>query len=488
MDKEVFMHNYKYVIRFWWISLTALLLPITLRSQVTFERYYGGLSDDYGYSVQQTFDSGYIIAGTTESFGAGMRDVYLIKTDSLGDTIWTRTYGGSLNDEGYSVQQTSDSGYIIAGAKNFWTDTSAVYLIKTNQFGVPVWEKTYRPEYTYAYGQSVQQTADGGYIVVGIHSLNTVYLVKTDSMGDTVWTKGYDWATQQFGYSVQQTSDSGYIITGCITGPAGFDVLLIKTDSLGDSIWAKTYHPSDAHDYGWCVRQAFDGGYIVAVESQIEGAMLLKANSMGDSLWAKNYYIGQSANAVQQTTDSGFVITGTTGSYLKTFLVKTNSAGDTLWTRTHGVGQHNIGYSVQQTSDGGYIIGGATDIDSISPQPNDFHLIKTDSLGYITGIKESSFRSMPDAFYLAQNNPNPFRSVTYIRYCLPKDGPVELVVYDLSGQLVRILVKGEESAGIHSVNWDGKNEQGLSVSSGVYFYQLKASGGVKNTRKMLLLR
>ena len=112
--------------------------------QTTFERSYGGTQGEIGRSVQQTSDGGYIVAGSTSSFGAGHSDVYLIKTTSTGDTLWTRTYGGSSDDNGYSVQQTSDGGYIIAGNTSFqWgVGESYVYLIKTNSSGDTLWTRT----------------------------------------------------------------------------------------------------------------------------------------------------------------------------------------------------------------------------------------------------------------------------------------------------------------------------------------------------------
>ncbi|MEO0050715.1 MAG: T9SS type A sorting domain-containing protein, partial [candidate division WOR-3 bacterium] len=114
----------------------VFLVKTDANGDTIWTRTYGGEETDVGYSVQQTADGGYIIAGFTESFGAGMRDVYLIKTDSLGDTLWTRTYGGATGDEGWSVQQTADGGYIIAGWKGDTRDNPDVYLIKTDSLGL----------------------------------------------------------------------------------------------------------------------------------------------------------------------------------------------------------------------------------------------------------------------------------------------------------------------------------------------------------------
>ena len=148
--------------------------------------------------------------------------------------VWTKTYGGPGNDRGYSVQQTSDGGYIIAAKRDFsGGGGSHIYLLKTNAHGDTVWAKTYG-DTGYSEGLSVQQTADGGYIIVGsTHSLDVgrcdVYLVKTDPNGDTLWTRTYGGDGWDYGYSVQQTSDGRYIVAGC-TGSVseGYLVWLIK--------------------------------------------------------------------------------------------------------------------------------------------------------------------------------------------------------------------------------------------------------------------
>lgn len=261
-------------------------------------RPYGGSNYDDGRSVQQTTDGGYIIAGYTLISSGSNYDVYLIKTDANGDALWTKTYGGTLDDRAYSVQQTTDSGYIIAGkTSSFGAGTEDVYLIKTDANGDTLWTKTYGGENSDA-GRSVQQTSDGGYIIAGYMNISGSYdvcLIKIDANGNTVWTKTYGGDNLDHGYSVQQTTDEGYIIVG-MTGPFGdyddslliefsgreyqnqrypveqvveekciikgengepvrdyYDVYLIKTDVNGDTLWTKTYEGpggANANDRG----------------------------------------------------------------------------------------------------------------------------------------------------------------------------------------------------------------------------------------------
>ena len=218
----------------------GLEVAIIAEGFITFERTYGGSDWDDGSSVQQTSDGGYIIAGYTKSFGAG-GDVYLIKTDANGNLLWQKTYGGSGYDDGTSVKQTSDGGDIIAGwTESFGVGGRNVYLIKTDANGNLLWQKTYGgSDYDWVF--SVQQTSDGGYIIAGLTESfgaggRDVYLIKTDADGNLLWQKTYGGSDDDCGTSVQQTSDGGYIIAGYTFsfGAGEGDVYLIKTDANGN--------------------------------------------------------------------------------------------------------------------------------------------------------------------------------------------------------------------------------------------------------------
>jgi len=244
-------------------------------------RTYGGSSDDGAYSVQQTTDGGYIVAGYTASFGAGNEDFYLAKTNSQGDTLWTRTYGGSDYDDASSVQQTADGGYVVAGSTySFGAGSYDFYLVKTNGQGDTLWTRTYGgSDLDVAY--SVQQTANGGYIVAGeTRSFGArdadLYLVKTDSQGDTVWTRTYGGSSEDWANSVDTTPDGGYIVAGATEsfGAGSYDFYLVKTNGQGDTLWTRTYGGSYV-DGARSVQRTADGGYIVAGGTESFGAGLV---------------------------------------------------------------------------------------------------------------------------------------------------------------------------------------------------------------------
>lgn len=380
------------------------LLSTTVKSQTTFQKVYGGTAMDEGNSVRQTTDGGYIIAGTTTSYGSGGRDILVIKTNALGDTVWTKTFGGAMDNEyGFCVQQTIDGGYIVSGVASSFADVSGdMYIIKLQPNGDSTWTRTYGGN-GYEWGSYVQQTTDGGYIITGQTPAFgaggfDAYLVKLLSNGTIAWTKTYGSVGSEYGTVVQQTSDGGYIITGSNDNTLGFgasDFYLIKTDSLGNHVWSKAYGNSGFEE-GKAVRQTTDGGYIIAGTS--ENALgplgpdmcLIKTNSIGDTLWAKLYggTMIDECYDVQQTADGGYVMVGksfsfsTMGDY-DVYVVKVNGQGVVQWSRTYGgtTTNHNeIGYSIQQTADKGYIISGET-MYGFGVGLKNMYLIKTDSLG-----------------------------------------------------------------------------------------------------------
>ncbi len=378
------------------ILVLSLVAPLT--AQVTFIRTYGGTDSDGGRSVAQTTDGGYIITGWTRSFGAGDADVYLVRTDARGDTLWTRTYGGTDSDRGLSVTQTADSGYVIAGyAKSFGAGSSDVYLVKTDASGDTIWTRTYGGSYD-DYGYSVAQTADGGYIIAGETwsfgaGSHDFWLIKTDASGDTIWTRTYGGTLWDKSFSVAQTVDDGYVIAGfTMSFAAGmFDVYLVKTDAAGDTMWTRTYG-GDSSDSGRSVVQTADGGYVITGCTNSFGVdgdnvWLIKTDAAGDTIWTRTYGDTWPAYgySVAQTADGGYIISGWTGSfgtyYSDVYLIKTDAAGDTMWTRTWGGTAADKGYSVAQTTDGGYAVAGYTA--SFGAGASDVWLIKTDSAGRV---------------------------------------------------------------------------------------------------------
>ena len=420
------------------------LIKTNANGDTLWTKTYGGSNQDWGNSVQQTSDGGYIIAGGTASFGAGNGDVYLIKTYANGDTLWTRTYGGTNQDFSNFVRQTLDGGYIIAGGTNtFGAGNYDFYLIKTNASGGILWTRTYGGT-NWDVGCSVQQTTDGGYIVAGqTNSFGNawqVYLIKTNATGDTLWTRTYGGTSSDEGYSVQQTSDGGYIVAGYTDSFGNSNqVYLVKTNASGDTLWTRTCGGA-SWDGGYSVQQTTDGGYIVAGYTYPFGTdpqvYLIKTNASGDTLWTRTYGGADDdwGFSVQQTSDGGYIVAGYTfsfGNLYQVYLIKTNATGDTLWTRAYGGASDDGGYSVQQTTDGGYIVSGET---SSFGNGYQVYLIKTDANGS-SGVEETAGgRGVRDQGLgiRVTARPNPFASFATI----PGHEAERFSLYDVSGRKV----------------------------------------------------
>jgi len=345
----------------------------TTNTVLTWTKTFGGSDDDYGNSVQQTTDGGYIIAGSSGS------KVCLIKTDSNGNQLWFKTYGGNGGNEGNDVQQTSDGGYIVTG-EIYYSNVPKVYLFKTDVAGNELWYKTFGFN---SGGRSVQQTSDGGYVIAGSNSSST-NLIRTDAAGNLLWSKTFDGTSS--GYCVQQTSDWGYIITGTIYSSGNNNVYLLKTDASGNQQWYRSFG-GYYNDNGYSVQQTTDGGYIITGCTEIaignSNVYLIKTDASGNQIWYPNFggTHDDSGESVQQTTDGGYIITGYTGlgyGDIGVYLIKTDALGIQQWSKTFNENNVNRGKCVQQTSDGGYIITGWT----IEGSAN-VYLIKTDSQGNV---------------------------------------------------------------------------------------------------------
>jgi hypothetical protein len=469
------------------LFITFLLIQLTTLAQAPdtlWTKTFGGINAEKGNCVQQTTDGGFVIVGSTNSFGAGEDDIWIIKTNVNGDTIWTKTYGGNTGEEGYSVQQTNDGGYIIVGyTDSFGSGEDDVWLIKTDENGDSLWAKTFGGSGDEG-GFSVEQTDDGGYIIAGYTTSfgageEDVWLIKTDANGDTLWTQTFGGSWYDCAHSVQQTTDGGYIIAGYTVS----DVWLIKTDASGDTLWTKTFGGGEGCA-GNSVQQTTDGGYIIAGEigiipkSGAPAVWLIKTDTSGDTLWNKILFIISSAHSVQQTTDGGYIITGYKGAIdSDVWLIKTDENGDTLWTKTFGGILWDDGYSVQQTTDGGFILTGRTQ--SFGAGEEDVLLIKTaPDPSYIN----QDIDIIPLDFSLHQNYPNPFNPITKIRYSIPQASNVVIKVFDILGNEIETLLDEEKPVGTYELSWCAE-----SLPSGVYFYQLIA-GDYIQTRKMILIK
>lgn len=479
------------------LLIFTILILITANTIYTqpdtlWTKTFGGSNYDIGFSVQQTLDSGFIITGATSSYGTGSDDVWLIKTDENGDEQWSKTFGGNDGDYGNSVQQTTDGGYILLADSGSW-NYSDIWLIKCNSIGDTIWTKTFgssgRDE-----GRYVRQTLDGGYIISGMNGENedAAWLIKTDSFGNEEWSNTYSnyWSSFQ---CVQQTSDEGFIAVGFYGYETDteeiIDIMVVKTDINGNIEWNNNFGGEDK-DLGYFIQQTNDGGFIVVGRTKSFGAgyfdvFLVKIDIDGNEEWNRTFGGSEwdEGISVQQTTSGGYIIVGTTESF-------GNGEGDVWVIKTDANGDTAWAKTLGGTNyDEGVSVRQTVDggyiiagrTESYGSGSSDVWLIRLVQDSVEVSI-ESTNEFLPSSFLLYQNYPNPFNPITTIDYQISKTSFVKLSIYDISGRIVETIENEHKNAGYYSVEWNASG-----VSSGLYFYRIEA-GGYNETKKCLILK
>jgi hypothetical protein len=350
----------------------------------SFIKFYGASYSNYGYDIKQTKDGGYAVVGTTLVPGRGT-DVYFFTTDKYGNqNIKPRTYGGKYNDKGYSLQVTSDGGFVILGS---FSDTALgkinlqLYLLKINKNGDTLWTRTYGGAGDEE-GYCVQSLKDGGYILIGYSDSYSsgdkdVWLIKTDSEGKMVWPNNRLYgsaAGDDVGKFVQETDD-GFIFTGSTSiyssNPSSSDVLYAKTGSDGTLVDMDTYD-AGGNDIGECIQVLSDGTYILTgtsygSNSGTSSALVIKLKSdVHNVQWAKAFggSMAVTGKSVVENLDHSFCIGGSvklTAIQENIYFSKIDAQGNQVIVKTIGSTGSQKCEHMERTSDGGYIITGSNE-------------------------------------------------------------------------------------------------------------------------------
>ncbi len=421
-------------------------------------------------AVKPTSDNGYIVAGSDMAAGSdtlgnhGMRDFMVAKLNDTGGVAWIRDYGGSSNEVANSIEQTSDSGYIVAGfTYSSDSDVTSVHgsadywVVKLNAGGHIEWQKTYGGS-NYDNATSIVPTSDGGYIVAGsaqskdgdvtgTHwgtSDDDVWVVKLDATGSIVWQKSYGGSGADVANSIRQTSDGGYIVAGNtgspndgnVTGRKGglSDYWILKLDASGNLSWQKCLGGSKEDD-AYSIRQISDGNYVIG------GTVISDSSNNGD---ITGYH-------------------GITGSDY--WVVKMDTTGTIIWEKTlGGTGTEDM-RSVTETTDGGFIVAGSTQFsgngDVNASDPSNIHPWIVKLLGNSTGVptiaNEFSFVAYPNPAHnkLTINN-------------IPLGAVLSLT--DITGKRIYRTIAQHMQEQIDVSN----------LANGTYFIRVEADGEVAN--------
>lgn len=448
------------------LIIVFFITPITqlFGQSIKWIKTYGGTETDYACDIELTEDGGYIVVGLTESFGAGGDDIWLLRLDSLGDTLWTETYGTSNDEMGYSIQIVRDNGFIISGWVTYPDSRKDVLLIRVDSLGDTLWTRYFGDSLSDEYAKSVDTTYNNGFIVF-CDSANYIWMLKINSSGDTEWAKLYQPDEPYMNNcnicDGQTTSDNGYIVAGnwMWTNEINF---YIKTDCYGDKMWTN----SSVIDEGStnAVIETYDNcyafvGFKQVGPPQIFGAVLAKVDSLGNNIFV-NLYIDdsfpQQFRDIDNTSDSGFAIIGSKSGY-GSFLVKTDFTGTIEWERIFNSGEISSVRSIKQTNDNGYIIAGSLDDGNTN-----VCIIKTDSMGYVYVNEDINADILEDIEikikYYEHNN-------ILINFSIQEQAFVNLNIFDITGRKLFSPVSGFYERGEYSTTFQ------ISMA-GVYFYRL----------------
>lgn len=485
---------------YWIVKLNSI-------GNIEWDNTIGGSAADRVFSAKQTLDGGYILGGYSFSgisgdkteTNNGICDYWIIKLDVTGQNIeWQKSIGGNDYDYFRCIQQTSDGGYIIGGdsdsgisgdkteanqgGRDFW-------IVKLDGNGNIVWQNTIG-------GNSkddvcaIQQTTDGGYIVGGtsesgasgdktennrgdINEPQDYWIVKLDATGQIIeWQKTIGGSSDDRLFSIQQTDDGGYVLGGISLSDASCD----KTEN---TIW--------------------NGG------GMRNDYWVIKLDATGQTIEWQNTIGGISTDelrAIEQINDGGYIIGGSSDSGIfgdksenskgaeDFWIVKLDVSGNLVWQRTIGGSASDQIRSMQQTTDGGFILGGTSEsgisVDKTEEGKGgwDYWIVKLSAEKL--AVQYDNHLQLIEAFTVLPAYPNPFNPSTTIVYGLEYDRHIKVEIYDISGKLITTLQDEYQTQGWHSVIWNGTNQYGEQIPTGLYFSKITSGNEVKTTKLMLL--
>ncbi|MBI3501947.1 MAG: T9SS type A sorting domain-containing protein [Bacteroidetes bacterium] len=451
------------------LLLFSFCKNFSFSQNILWQKTFGGTGEDALYSVSETSDGGYILAGYTKP----TYNIYLVKTDSNGDSLWTRII--NWGEYAYDIKETNDYGYIITG--QFWDTTTGQYsigLLKTDGSGNPQWVKRFGGTICCNWGSGVVQLSDGGYAVVGTEGGlpgypdgNDIRLIRTDSNGNMLWSKKYGGSKADITeyHSLNTTKDGGFILSGetrSFSDTTYTDIFLIRTDSNGDTLWAKTFGVDTLWESAYSIYETSDKGFIATGEegkfpSVMENMYTVKTDSNGNAVWIKTY----GGPAGEYSYDaikvySGYAIAGWTDSFgaknRDGYVVRTDTNGNQIWSVLIGGNSPDGFVVIKHLSDGSLILGGNTY--SFGNGDLDLYLVKISDT--LTSIFSNEAQEVKGILF-----PNPFseKSVLYINN-INLWPEAEMKVFDSMGKEIRNIKITNAMTSFY--------KEGLSA--GIYFY------------------
>jgi hypothetical protein len=364
------------------ILIGIILLSFTSLLNAQWIRIYGTIGDDRAHLVLETNDGGCIVAGTSRPINTSLYNLLVLKLDSNGAIEWQKAYGTESYIHLYFLIQTNDGGYLAAGTESSYSSVH-FWVLKLDQWGDIDSEGSFG-RYIGFIVQSAKQTNDGGYLLAGYdweydeewRQVGKIPVIKITLSGEIEWQIVYKISTAKEINSIQQTADGGFILSGNVLRTGyGEDIIVLKLFPGGNMEWQATYGSGTYNDDTSCsIQQTSDGGYILIGHTRYKytvdeygdkDALVLKLSSTGNLEWS-HVFGGNGddyASSIQQTSDGGYIVAGTTFSFgsgeMDIWISKLSSSGEIDWQRTYGAHSAEMAHSIQQTSDDGYLAAGS---------------------------------------------------------------------------------------------------------------------------------
>ena len=466
-----------------------LLFPVIVSAQQSVGLNFGGIQEDIGYDVIQCYDGGFLLGGSTKSFGAGNLDIYLIKLNENGNTEWIKTFGREYDDLIRSVIEVND-GYIIVG--DSWNNgyfRLDVYITKIDYQGNIIWENLYETPSKNT-GYDVLELKDKNIMILGysreVDPSGDILLMKTDSEGVVIWKKEFGTQYDDYGIELCEFDTDKILIIGT---KAGFydevystyfnshdaDIMLICVDYEGNELW-QTIYGGDGHDFGYSVTTIGDSIYVCgSTQSEGNGSfdmLLLKIDKQGNKLWSKtfggteyDYGISMAKNQ-----EGGMYLLGTTKSFGQNhsadfYLVKVDTSGNELWNLSLGGDLIDVAYKLSSTADSGVILIGKTN--SFGSGYYDVLVVKVDKNGVVENLISGI-----DSTYISnlQLYPNPVTDVAKFRTLSAVNIPeLYIEIISLSGKTI-------SSFRVIKPDYSFSTE---NLRSGLYIYRVRKNKNSK---------
>jgi len=474
-----------------YVIVLLLVVVVFSNSFAGWERKYGGLVNTKLTSATHACYDGYLLVGAVEPGVSSPFDLYILKINEFGDTIWSRAYGGLQFDGATNVIKTSNDNFAIVGiTASFGSIGYDVYFVNIDSIGDTLWTKTYGGTGD-DWALDIVQTEDSGFVIAGYTSsfgtgATNVYLIRTNATGDTIWTATDASIIPTTAYSIVQLSDDGFLITGGIQyTETNVDCYILRTDVRGRKLWAKEYG-GDKFDFGMDILIIDDSTFFIfgtteSFGTSLKDFWLLKIDDKGDTIWTRTYgtfYNDDPWDAIL-CDDGSIVMAGgskfTSRLSQQLCIVKADEMGVEIWSRTYGgLGSDERAQKILLTSDKGYLFVGRVRFTDTGNYNG--YVVKTDSLGLTDIVEGQGIKPKYTDFKIY---PNPFNSTCYI------DAPITatIEIYDLNGKCVFSTLnnpsckkfKWTNTRSLRNYSWQPEE----SICSGIYLVNIMCDNHIE---------